>query len=70
MFALYAACQNAGITADTSAEDACDLLIDQFKTIEVTGLTGTMTWNEDGSVTKTPKAVVIKGGVYVSPENL
>ena len=42
----------------------------QFKTIEVSGLTGTMTWNEDGSVTKTPKAVVIKGGVYVSPENL
>ena len=25
---------------------------------------------EDGSVTKTPKAVVIKDGVYVSPENL
>ena len=70
VFALYTACQNAGITADTSAEDACELLIGQFKTIEVSGLTGTMTWNEDGSVTKTPKAVVIKGGVYVSPENL
>ena len=70
VYALYAASQNAGIAGDTSAEDACELLISQFKTIEVTGLTGTMTWNEDGSVTKTPKAVVIQGGVYVSPENL
>ena len=70
VYALYTASQNAGITGDTSAEDACEKLIEQFKGIEVTGLTGTMSWNEDGSVTKTPKAVVIKDGVYVSPENL
>ena len=70
VYALYTASKNAGIDASTSAEDACEKLIDQFKALEVTGLTGTMSWNEDGSVTKTPKAVVIKGGVYVSPENL
>ena len=70
VYALYNASKNAGIDASTSAEDACEKLIEQFKSLEFTGLTGTMSWNEDGSVTKTPKAVVIKGGVYVSPENL
>ena len=34
------------------------------------GLTGTeMTWNENGEVTKSPKAVVIKDGVYVGVED-
>ena len=70
VYALYNASKNAGIDASTSDADACEKLIEQFKSLEFTGLTGTMSWNEDGSVTKTPKAVVIKGGVYVSPENL
>ena len=30
------------------------------------GLTGVMDWNEAGEVTKTPKAVVIKDGVYTA----
>ncbi len=70
VYALYNASKAAGIDASTSAEDACEKLIEQFRSLEFTGLTGTMSWNEDGSVTKTPKAVVIKDGVYVSPENL
>jgi branched-chain amino acid transport system substrate-binding protein len=28
-----------------------------------------MTWNENGEVTKTPKAVVIQNGVYVGVED-
>jgi hypothetical protein len=66
VYALYNASKNAGIDASTSAEDACEKLIEQFKSFEFTGLTGTMSWNEDGSVTKTPKAVVIKGAVVAA----
>ena len=65
IYALYTAIQNAGITADTSAEEACELLIAQFTSIEVEGLTGTMTWSANGEVSKTPTAVVIENGAYV-----
>ncbi len=66
IYALYTAIQAAGITAETSYADACDLLIAAFQEITVDGLTGTMTWVATGEVTKTPMAVVIKDGVYVS----
>ena len=65
IYALYAAAVAGGITADTSVEDACEILIAQFQTLTVDGLTGTMTWSATGEVTKTPTAVVIKDGVYV-----
>ena len=48
-----------------SPEDACDLLIAAMKEISVDGLTGTMTWDESGAVTKTPMAATIVNGVYV-----
>ncbi len=66
VYALYTACEAAGITAETSYADACELLIAAFQEITVEGLTGTMTWAASGEVTKTPMAVVIKDGVYVS----
>ena len=65
VYALKAACEYAGITADTPVEECCDKLIDAMQNIEIVGVTGTMKWNEDGSVTKTPTAVRIEGGVYV-----
>ena len=65
IYALYAAAVAGGITADTSVEDACEILIEQFQQLTVEGLTGTMTWSATGEVTKTPTAVVIKDGVYV-----
>ena len=65
IYALYAAAVAGGITGDTSVEDACEILIAQFQTLTVDGLTGTMTWSATGEVTKTPTAVVIKDGVYV-----
>ncbi len=65
IYILVAAAEKAGITSDMSAEEACDLLIDAMKEIEVTGLTGTMTWDESGAVTKTPMAATIVNGVYV-----
>ena len=68
IYALAAACEKAGVTADTSVEDACDMVIAAMQEIQVEGLTGTMTWDATGSVTKTPTAVVIKDGAYVSAE--
>ncbi len=65
VYALYQACQDAGINGDTATEDACELLVKTMPTITVAGLTGEMVWSENGEVNKTPKAVVIENGVYV-----
>ena len=64
MWALYNAATAAGITADTSYEDACELLIAQFQTQQLDGLTGQLSWAATGEVTKTPNVYVIKGGIY------
>jgi len=65
VYALYAAIQAAGITAETSPEEACEMLISVFPGLEISGLTGTMHWDATGEVDKTPIAVVIENGVYV-----
>ena len=65
IYALYEASVKAGINGDTAFEDACELLISVFPTLEINGLTGTMTWSDNGEVSKTPTAVVIQNGVYV-----
>lgn len=70
VYAIYDAMVKGGITGDTTPEEACEILISIFSgDFEVTGLTGTMTWSSNGEVTKTPNAVIIKNGTYVSPEN-
>ncbi len=48
-----------------SAEEACDLLIAAIQEITVDGITGSMTWDETGAVTKTPMAATIVNGEYV-----
>ena len=65
VYAIYAAIEQAGITSDTSAEDACELLISVFPTLEIVGVTGTMTWLSTGEVSKEPIAVMIQDGAYV-----
>ena len=65
VYALYEASLQGGITPETSAEDACEILVAQMPEITVTGLTGEMDWDTNGEVSKTPKAVVIENGVYV-----
>ena len=65
IYALVAAADKAGVTSDMTAEEACDLLIDAMKEIQVDGLTGSMTWDESGAVTKTPMAATIVNGEYV-----
>ena len=69
VYAIAQACEAAGVTADMSAADICDKVVAQFTSMTFSGLTGAeMTWSETGEVTKSPKAVVIKDGVYVSAE--
>jgi len=71
VYAIYEACQAAGVTADMDATAICEALVAQFGTGAFTfsGLTGAdMTWNEAGEVSKTPMAVVIQDGVYTSVE--
>ena len=65
IYILLAAAEKAGITSDMAPEEACDLLIAAMLEIEVTGITGTMTWDESGAVTKTPLAATIVNGEYV-----
>ncbi len=69
VYVLKELCEKAGITADTAPEDACELLIAAITdgyTYE--GITGTMTWDENGTVTKEPKAAQILNGEYVMAE--
>lgn len=68
IYALYQACNNAGVTADMNAEEINDLMIEQFSTMEFTGLTtggAAATWNEAGEISKTPQGMVIQNGAYV-----
>ena len=60
----------AGCTADMSPSEICEALVGVMTTLSVDGLTGQgMTWSANGEVAKAPMAVVIKDGVYVTPEN-
>lgn len=67
VYALYNASLVAGIDGSTDYADACEKLIAQFTSadFQIDGLTGSMTWDASGAVTKTPTAVVIKDGAYV-----
>ena len=70
IYAIAQACEAAGVTADMSADAICEKLVEQFTTMTFSGLTGSeMKWNANGEVTKSPKAVVIKDGVYVGVED-
>jgi len=68
IYAIYQALNNIGV----DKIESCDLyaeMINQFLTMSFDGLTGTnMKWAENGEVSKLPKCVVIKDGVYVTAE--
>lgn len=66
--AIYEACKKAGITSDMKAEEIGTKLVEVFTSsdFKINGLTGTdMTWSESGEVSKEPKGMIIKDGVYV-----
>ena len=64
VYAIKAAIEKAGVTADMSASDICDALKGAMTQINLKGLTGTITWDESGEPNKEPKAVVITDGAY------
>ncbi|MBR6668121.1 MAG: ABC transporter substrate-binding protein [Clostridia bacterium] len=68
VYALYEACKLAGIDGNTSPEEACELLIAQFPTLQINGLTGQLSWAPTGEVTKVPTVYVIKDGAYAMVE--
>ncbi len=68
IYAIYEACKAQNITADMSASDICDKLVEQFTKADFKfdGLTGEgMTWSTTGEVSKSPKGMKIENGVYV-----
>lgn len=67
MYILKAAIEKAGVTPDMSISDICEALKVAMTQISVDGLTSAgMTWKATGEVNKSPLAVAIKNGAYVS----
>ena len=65
VYAYYQALTNANATPDMTAEQLCELMIEQFNTMSFDGLTGEgMTW-ANGMVDKAPKGMIIENGAYV-----
>lgn len=65
VYAIKAAIEKAGITADMSVSDMCEAMKVAMTEISIDGLTGAdMTWNAGGEPNKAPKAVKIVNGVY------
>ena len=65
MYILVAAAEKAGITSDMPAEECCDKMIAAILELSYDGITGAMSWDESGAVTKTPMAATIVNGEYV-----
>ena len=65
IYILAAAAEKAGITSEMEPEEVCDLMIAAMQDISVDGITGSMTWDASGAVTKTPMAATIVNGEYV-----
>lgn len=67
IYAIAAACEKGGVTADMDASAICDVLKTTFTEISIDGLTGLgMTWSAAGEPNKAPKAVIIKDGAYAA----
>ena len=66
VYAYKAALEAAGATPDMSAEELCDKMIEVFPTLTFDGLTGEgVTWDSTGTVSKSPKGMVIENSAYV-----
>ncbi len=66
VYAIYQALTAAKATPDMDAAALCDALTAQFTSMTFDGLTGeSMTWTKEGTVSKSPKGMVIENGGYV-----
>lgn len=66
IYIIKAALEQAGATPDMSASELCDLMKEAMLQVAVEGITGSMTWTQDGEVNKEPKAVKIVDGAYTA----
>lgn len=67
LYILKAALESTDLTPESSASDICEALITAMQSVTYDGLTGDgMTWTAAGEVSKSPKAVIIQDGAYVS----
>ena len=66
---VYAICQaieKAGVKPGMKHDELCTKMVETFTSMSFDGLTGkSMTWAADGTVSKSPNAVVIQNGTYV-----
>ena len=69
IYAMVEAAKAAGVQSGDAAEDICDNMIAAMQELQITGLTGAMTWSANGEVDKVPTAMIIKDGVYVGLDN-
>ena len=70
IYALKAAIEQAGVTADMDYSDICDALVEVFTSSDFSfsGLTTggeEATWSDTGEISKQPMGMVIQGGVYM-----
>ena len=65
IYAMVEAAKNAEVKSEDKAADICDKMIAAIQEISVEGITGSMTWDVSGAVTKTPMAATIVNGEYV-----
>jgi branched-chain amino acid transport system substrate-binding protein len=69
IYIIKAAIEDSGVTPDMSTSDIGDGLKASMTKISVDGLTGAgMTWTASGEVNKSPMAVVIQNGQYVTAD--
>lgn len=69
IYAIYEACQQAGVTADMGPQEVCEKLTKVFtdSSFAVDGLTGSgMHWQTNGEVSKDPVVVKVESGKYVT----
>lgn len=67
IYAIKAAAEKSGVTADMSVSDMCEAMKSGMTQITLDGLTGEgMTWTADGEPSKAPKAVKIVNGAYTA----
>ena len=69
IYAMVEAAKIAEVQTGDPAEDICDKMIAAMQELEITGLTGAMTWSSNGEVDKVPTAMIIRDGVYVGLDN-
>ena len=69
VYAIHQALTNIGYNSMYAPNALFDDMIAQFTSMTFDGVTGkSMTWAENGEVSKAPKAVVITNGAYVSAD--